>query len=405
MIEKSRSNNSELHKARKRKFDEYYTRYNDIDNEVKNYKSYLSGKSILCNCDDPLDSEFTMHFLMNFNNYGLKRLVACGYAVSPYSDAGVLSDLHPYILDVQSTVGACKGGCTDLSYNEAKDFVLGNRKYLVRSYSDSLHEECDSEFNLGDFRSKECIKLLDECDIVITNPPFSLFSEYLTLLMNHNKKFLIIGSINALTYKSVFPLIKENKIWTGFTFNKTFEMIVPTSCRKVTRIDKGKTLTKMCGLCWYTNLPVKRRTQPLDLYKHFSEEEYPRYDNYLAWNVDKTADIPMDESIVVTVKRSELANYKSVYPDLEIIDQNYESNVIPLNPSSLPLVAESTGEEELKVRIHRPVYGVPITFIGKYCPEQFEIVSFRKGDDGNDLVFNVERERVQPYCRVLVRRR
>ena len=205
----------------------------------------------------------------------------------------------------------------------------------------------------GDFRSEESIAFLKEADIVVTNPPFSLFREYVAQLIEYNKKFLIIGNINAVTYKEIFPLIKANKMWLGRSIHSgDREFRVPDDYplnASGTRIDEeGKKYIRVKGVRWYTNLDYEARHDNLILYKHYTPEEYPKYDNYDAINVDKTNEIPND----------------------------YDG-----------------------------VMGVPITFLDKYNPDQFEIVAFRKGEDGKDLVFTQERERVQPYFRILVRRR
>ena len=192
----------------------------------------------------------------------------------------------------------------------------------------------------GDFRSEECVKLLDEADIVVTNPPFSLFREYVAQLVKYDKKFLIIGQTNAITYKEIFPLIKANKIWIGYNFNKTMEFQLDESYEKWNEIRDGKKYGKGPAIAWFTNLDVKKRHEKLVLTEKYDPVKYPKYDNYDAINVDKVNDIPKD---------------------------------------------------------YAGVMGVPITFLDKYSPEQFEIVQFRKGEDGRDLAFTVERER--EWCR------
>ena len=192
----------------------------------------------------------------------------------------------------------------------------------------------------GDFRSEECVELLKQADIVVTNPPFSLFREYVAQLVGHGKKFLIIGQTNAITYKEIFPLIKANKIWIGYNFNKTMEFQLDESYEKWNEIRDGKKYGKVPAIAWFTNLDVKKRHEKLVLTEKYDPAKYQKYDNYDAINVDKVNDIPKDYDGVI---------------------------------------------------------GVPITFFGKYNPEQFEIVQFRKGEDGRDLAFTVERER--EWCR------
>lgn len=205
----------------------------------------------------------------------------------------------------------------------------------------------------GDFRNRECLDLLEAADIVVTNPPFSLFREYMSILINYGKKFIIIGNINAVTYKEIFPLIRDNKLWYGVNDHSgTMRFNVPdnypligSSCG----IDEdGRKYIHVKGVRWFTNLDVPPRHEELILWEDYTPEKYPKYDNYDAINVNKYAHIP----------------------------KNYNG-----------------------------VMGVPITFLDHYNPDQFEIVAFRKGEDGKDLVFTRERERVQPYFRILVRRR
>ena len=293
--------NSNLHAAKVNKNDEFYTRFEDINFEINlvehGYRPFFKDKVVYCNCDDPEESNFWKFFKARFNGLKLKKLISTHYDQEGKS-----------------------------SYKLEYD---GER--VVKS-------ELDGN---GDFRSPECVELLKESDIVVTNPPFSLFREFVALLMKYEKKFVIIGNKNAITYKEIFPLIKDNKIWLGYTSPNEF--IIPG----------GEITKQVTGLCrGYTNLEIPKRHEPLLLggsYERGSKKGmFPKYDNYDAINVDRVCDIPED----------------------------YEG-----------------------------VMGVPITFLDKYCPEQFEIVAFRKGEDGKDLVFTRERERVQPYFRILVRPR
>ena len=288
--------NTSLHTARKVKNDEFYTRLEDINEEMNHYEDKFRGKVVFCNCDDPKWSNFWKYFHLNFSVLGLKKLISTHY------------DKNEPTYKMEYTGG------------NDNDIEVGVKTPLEGN---------------GDFRNKECLDLLDECDIVVTNPPFSLFRTYVATLMEHNKKFLIIGNKNAITYKEFFPLLKENKVWLGCTNVKEF-------------LQPDGSIKKFGNIGWFTNLDVAKRHEKLILRKHYTPEEYPKYDNYDAINIDKVADIPCD----------------------------YDG-----------------------------VMGVPITFLDKYNPEQFEIVAFRKGDDGKDLVFTRERERVQPYFRILVRPR
>ena len=299
------SNNSNLHKAKKARNDEFYTMLSDIENELRHYRDHFKGKVVYCNCDDARESNFFKYFSMNFEFLGLKKLIATGYKKD--------------------------GRGVKLVYDGDRN---GNR-----TVDDEEVQVTELEGD-GDFRSPECVKLLDEADIVVTNPPFSLFREYIAQLVKYDKKFLIIGNMNALKYKEIFPLIKANKIWIGYNFNKTMEFQLDESYEKWNEIRDGKKYGKVPAIAWFTNLDHKKCHEFLTLTEKYDTTKYPKYDNYDAINVDKVNDIPKD---------------------------------------------------------HDGVMGVPITFFGKYNPEQFEIVQFRKGEDGKDLAFTVERER--EWCR------
>jgi len=263
--------NSNLHTAKKMKNDEFYTQLTDIENELKHYKEHFRNKVVYCNCDDPIESNFFKYFSLNFEHLGLKKLISTGYKEN---GKGVV-----YVYE-----GDKNGNrMPDLEEIEVKE-LQGN----------------------GDFRSQECIEFLKESDIVVTNPPFSLFRDYVATLVEYNKQFLIIGNKNAITYKEIFPLIKENKLWLGISSPNEY------------RLPNGEITKQVNGLCkWFTNLEHKKRNYPLDLYMKYSNEYYKKYDNYDAIEVSKTCEIPMD----------------------------YEG-----------------------------VMGVPITFLDKYNPEQFEII-------------------------------
>ncbi|NMA07429.1 MAG: modification methylase [Ruminococcaceae bacterium] len=347
------STNIALHKAKKDPRDEFYTQLSDIENELRHYISHFKNKTVFCNCDDPYESNFFKYFAMNFNFLGLKKLIATSYATSPV----VYTQL--YLFDKEVTIdqqGAIKKPYK-IEITEVKDenmdgaVDLSDVEYLIKNKNNVLTLlEGD-----GDFRSKECIELLKEADIIVTNPPFSLFREYVALLIEHNRHFLIIGSKNAITYKSIFPLISHNRLWVGVTpmgkdllfelpKERKEELLRESKPGSSYRIIDGEIFGRSPSN-WYTNLDHGKRHEYLTLYKKYTPEEYPKYDNYDAINVDRVADIPYD----------------------------YDG-----------------------------VMGVPITFLDKYNPEQFEIVGFRKGVDGKDLVYsfedhsqsvNVERER------------
>lgn len=311
------SKNTNLHRAREAKNDEFYTQLSDIEKELNHYRKHFKGASVLCNCDDPFESNFFKYFALNFKFLGLKKLVATCYDGSQvaYTESRDLFNFE----DEAPKSRAYKIEITEDNIPETDGWDLNNVKELTKKYATLLKGD-------GDFRSEECVELLKGADIVVTNPPFSLFREYVAQLVEYGKKFLVIGNKNALTYKEIFPLIKENKLWLGYNSPDEF------------RTPDGNISKSVKGLCrWYTNLDLKKRHESLILYRKYKghESDYPKYDNYDAINVDKVQDIPCD----------------------------YEG-----------------------------VMGVPITFLDKFNPEQFEIVSFRKGEDGQDLAFTKERE-------------
>lgn len=312
--------NKQFDAAKREKNDEFYTQLVDIERELSHYKNQFRNKIIFCNCDNPYESNFFKYFAMHFNDLGIKKLITTCYKNSPIANKQLsLFDFEslenkttsvPHKIIVEEVKDENKDGRVDLI--DVK-LILKNRKNaLTRLKGD------------GDFRSDECIELLKEADIVVTNPPFSLFREYVAQLMEYKKKFLIIGNINALTYKEIFPLIKENKIWFGKnTSVSKMEFRIPDYYPILTknyRIDplSGDRFIRANGIRWFTNLEVSKRHENLTLYKKYNPEEYPKYDNYDAIEVSKVAEIPYD----------------------------YEGAM-----------------------------GVPITFIDKYNPEQFEIIA------------------------------
>ena len=316
--------NSDLHTANKNKADEFYTQLTDIEKEMMHYKPLFKGKTVLCNCDDPRISNFFKYFALNFNEFGLKKIISTCYKNQDV-DLFTQNDCEKAVY-IEYSGNPNDPTSTDFSTMEVKE-LKGD----------------------GDFRSEECVELLKQADIVVTNPPFSLFREYVSLLYKYKKKFIIIGNQNAITYKEIFPLIKENKIWLGYSIHSgDREFGVPDSyplTAASSRIDEnGRKFIRVKGVLWFTNLDYKERHDELILYKTYTPEEYPKYDNYDAINIDKTSDIPMD----------------------------YDG-----------------------------VMGVPITFLDKYSPDQFEIIKFRKGDDEKDLSINGK----CPYFRILIKRK
>lgn len=348
------ADNSSLCSAKKAKNDEFYTQYSDIETEMNSYVKYNSSvfrdKTVLLPCDDPERSNFTKYFVANFERFGLKKLISTSYAQNAVNkqmtlfDSGKL-DTHGKLFTLTRDKGGSGGGIDE---------------YRVSGYLEGD----------GDFRSAEVKKLRDEADIIITNPPFSLFREFLAWIMEAGKQFVILGNMNAITYKEVFPLLKSNKIWLGYkSLNQDMYFDVPNECKEwllankkegsAYKIIDGVVMGRQASGCWFTNLDHGKRHQPLQLdtmahnlkfnkklRKKFENDygkiEYPRYDNYDAIEVPITECIPSD----------------------------YDG-----------------------------VMGVPITFMDKYNPEQFEIIKFRKGNDDKDLSVNGK----CPYFRILIR--
>ena len=316
MAKKERNLN--LTQAKTAKKDEFYTQLSDIEKELRFYKRSFKNKVILCNCDDPFESNFFKYFVLNFNRLGLKKLIATCYVTSPIANTQLsLFDVigtdesrqnKPYKAVVTQVYDKTGDGGIDM-FDAAELFKSG------------VNELLELEGN-GDFRSEECLALLDEADIVVTNPPFSLFRDYVDTLISYNKSFLIIGNINCITYKEIFTLIKDNKVWLGHGMGRWISgFIVPKDYElygtEAILNDKGERIVATNNCLWLTNLDTKKRHEELILVKRYTPELYPTYDNYDAINVNKTADIPCD----------------------------YDGEM-----------------------------GVPITFLDKYNPDQFEII-------------------------------
>ena len=318
--------NQTLHIAKSAKKDEFYTQLSDIESELKHYEKHFKDKVVFCNCDDPRNSNFFNYFAYNFEKLGLKKLITTCY----------------------------KNQETDLFADESTEKAV-----FLEYYGDKNGNKIPDAEEIGiiplkgdgDFRSKESIDLLKQADIIVTNPPFSLFREYVDQLVKYDKKFLIIGNINAITYKEIFKLIKENKAWLGINMGRGISgFIVPDHYELYgteTSIDSfGNRIISPNNCLWLTNLDTFKRHEDIVLTKKYygNEIEYPYFDNYDAINVNKTQDIPMDFAGVM---------------------------------------------------------GVPITFLHKYNPEQFELIKFRKGNDEKDLSINGK----CPYFRILIKNR
>ncbi|GIW69054.1 MAG: putative adenine-specific methylase [Candidatus Parcubacteria bacterium] len=316
----AKSLNVNLHRAHRAKKDEFYTQLVDIEKELKHYKDQFRNKIIYCNCDDPFESNFFKYFAANFNALKLKKLVTTSYAGSPIIGAQLS------LFDVKGLKTAKKKEPLKIEINEVKDFNsdgaigLKDIEWLLKNDANSVAPLKGD----GDFRSKECIELLKKADIVVTNPPFSLFREYVAQLVEYDKKFLILGDQNAATYKEIFKLIKENKLWFGYDnagtkwFQVPDDYDIPTESRK--KIVNGFKYFSMGRILWYTNLDTTKRHEELTLYKKYNPKEYPKFDNYDAINVNRYIDIPMDYEGAMAVPITFLAKYN---PDqFEILSAN-----------------------------------------------------------------------------------
>lgn len=316
--------NTGLSRARKAKKDEFYTQLTDIEKELRHYTEFFKDKTVLCNCDDPKISNFFVYFVRNFKTLGLKRLITtcyknqepeifstnkCDHAVYIIYDGG--DDNNPDVAKVAATAIPMKGD--------------------------------------GDFRSNECIELLKQADVVVTNPPFSLFNAYIKQLVDYDKKFLIIGPQNALKYKNLFPLIKNNKIWLGYGFKRNCAHFNTFYEDIATDMDHKEGMIRVSSVTWFTNIDHKKRHEPMDFYKVYDPEEYPKYDTFDAIEVKPAAEIPGD---------------------------------------------------------YYGLMGVPITFLDKFCPDQFEIIGELNHGCDNEYDFakpiiNGE----EKYPRIIIKRK
>ena len=319
-----RATNQLLQKAKKSKSDEFYTQLCDIELELQYYQDCFTNKVVYCNCDDPRTSNFFKYFAINFHKLGLKKLIASCYVEDTYDLFNIQESEKGFYCEYNGESG--------IQFNPSDveiEYFRGN----------------------GDFRSLECIEFLKQSDIVVTNPPFSLFREFVAQIVKYEKQFLIIGNVNAITYKEIFDLIQKDKVWLGVHIGRGISgFIVPEHYdlygTEVSVNNEGQTIIATNNCLWLTNLELKQRNEELDLSKEYAgnENDYPKFDNCDGINVNKTQDIPRD----------------------------YDG-----------------------------LMGVPITFLHKYNPAQFEIVKFRKGDDGKDLSINGK----CPYFRILIKNR
>lgn len=352
--------NKNLNAAKTAKKDEFYTQMTDIERELQHYWPHFRGKVVLCNCDDPYESNFFKYFALRFNQLGLKKLICTCYNGSPVQgnelmiDFGDFSD-EPKKVAYKVVITEVK----DLNGDGAVD--LSDVRYLLQNDKNVI-----SILKTGDFRDPECIELLKEADIVVTNPPFSLFREYIAQLMDHEKKFVIMGRMSALHYSEIFPLIMNNKLWCGVNFNISavykapYENTLEANRKFVLSrgLNPDDNYIKVPAICWFTNLDHNKRHEELDLVCRYYDEEYPTYDNYNAIDVGKVQDIPFD----------------------------YEG-----------------------------IMGVPDTILGQLNPDQFEIIGLGSGDlakqagvsknyrGRTDLAYTKNGKSKCPYSRILIR--
>ncbi len=351
------SGNRTLASAKAAKQDEFYTQLADIANELKHYKDHFKGKVVLCNCDDPFESNFFKYFAANFNTLGLKKLVTTSYAGSPITGTQMPlfvmeglkphSKKEPYLVEINEVPDLNKDGAIGLD----------DVRHLLEHDANTSRPLKQG----GDFRSPECVEILKRSDIVVTNPPFSLFREYVAQLVEHGKQFLIIANKSAIHYQEIFKLIKENKLWTGMRAFSGGMWFVAEYTGKYERIVDGVKLINVPAI-WMTNMDIPKRHELLPIHRkyHDSPEAYPTYDNYDAIEIGRVADIPVD----------------------------YDG-----------------------------LMGVPDTFLDKFNPDQFELIGIPFGNLGKELgVKRNYRGRTDiavtkngksrcPYSRIIIKRR
>lgn len=338
------ASNSTLNRAKDARNDEFYTRYDDIQQELNHYEEHFKGKTVLCNCDDPFESNFCKFFLKNFNYLGLKRLICTSYVSSPVVGTQMtiwdwmgepVQRGNGYVMDISGVPMANGRGVSDDDIEK----LLKSKKRGVKKLSGD-----------GDFRSPECIELLMEADIVVTNPPFSLFNDYMAQLVEYEKKFIVLGNPNAMKYKEIFPLFMKNKLWLGYkTMSSDMYFYVPDDYKEwllqnkkegSAYVIKDDEILGRTSAVWFTNLDIKKRHEKQVLYKKYNSEDYPKYDNFDAIEVSKVDDIPMD----------------------------YDG-----------------------------LMGVPISFMDKYNPDQFEIVGVSDISDTMEGITELGQEWIDAY--------
>ena len=407
--------NKSLHDAARAKQDEFYTDIRDIENELRYYKQHFRDKIVLCNCDDPYESNFFKYFALNFNALGLKKLITTCYSGSPIAQQqlSLFEDNTPPIERTPHHVEITE--FEDYNGDGRKDLL--DIEYSLRNNRKNTWTKLQGN---GDFRSAECIELLKQADIVVTNPPFSLLREYIAQLLKYNKKFLIVGNKNAVTYKEIFPLFMQNRMWMGIGFrggNAYFKVPTDDVSRYAEGVYNSETeRVKFRNCCWFTNLEHHRQNETIPLYCEYYRDpsKYPKYDNYDAIEVSKVSEIPCDylpdynldkqedniiertnERTNERTQRSITESWESQSPSLTSITQSNsklsgarintetpESTSLEQHGTRYSTAETSTNESSSGARCNG-IMGVPITFLDKYNPKQFEIIGIAKRGAGD----------------------
>ena len=295
--------NKNLNAAKTAKKDEFYTQMTDIERELQHYWKHFRGKVVLCNCDDPYESNFFKYFALRFNQLGLKKLICTCYNGSPVQGNELMIDWGDFTDEPKKI--AYKVEITEVKDMNGDGAVdLSDVRYLLQNDKNAL-----TTLKTGDFRDPECIELLKQADIVVTNPPFSLFREFIGQLIEYDKKFLIVGHQNAIHYKDVFPLIRDNKLWLGYGFKGGAAHFTSPYEDVATASNHRENMIRVSGVVWFTNMDIPKRNEELDLVCHYSPKEYPSYFNYDAIDVGKVLDIPCDYAGLMGVPDSILGCY------------------------------------------------------------------------------------------------
>ena len=320
--------NKGLSKAKDAKKDEFYTRYEDIQTELNHYEEHFKDKTVLCNCDDPFESNFCKFFLKNFNYLGLKRLICTSYSTSSVvgqqlsifdEDNEKVVPGNGYVIDIKEVPMENGRGVSDEDIYR----LLSSKKRGVKKLKDN-----------GDFRSEECIKYLKQADIVVTNPPFSLFKEYVAQLMEYQKKFLIIGNQNAITYKEIFPLIKDNKLWLGNGFKGNVGFFESPYQDYAVSSQHKEGLIRVSGVMWFTNLDLQKRHETMILYRKYNPNDYPQYVTFNGIDVNETSEIPKDYDGIMGVPKTFMDKYNP--EQFEILGYEREDENIQVGISNMP---------------------------------------------------------------------